>query len=504
MLGRDNPEVDDGWLCDRGRYGFEMFADAEAGRRAAAAKAARRPSWEDGDRGRGRGPARAPATARSRRSSATPPTRRASWSSGSLREALGSPHVDSRPSRGPGREALVAPRPARALGQGRATSTSADVILVLGTDPLHSSPILDLRIRKAIRRNGARLAVATERPTALDGGAEAIARYAPGEAAHFLGELAAALSAAPRTSPTPLAESLRDAGKVVVVWGERIARDGDGAADALLELADALEHRPSSEGAGLLEIPDFANARGLREAGCLPDAGPGLRARSPSSGIARTEEIRAGAGVAASSSGLILFGVDPLRDFPDTAAWEAALTAADFVVCLLDASRTRPPPRPTSSSRSRPTPRKTAPSPTPTAASSASAPPPAAPATSAPTGRSSPSSPLALGHDTGIDSQPTAFAALTERGPLLRRRSPTPSIGGRGVRWQDTPSGRDRPAGGARRPAPTRRTRLARVSRDTQRRAAASAESVPAPGAPDARLSRSAPTATSGRARSPS
>ena len=25
VLARDNPEVDDGWLCDRGRYGFEML-----------------------------------------------------------------------------------------------------------------------------------------------------------------------------------------------------------------------------------------------------------------------------------------------------------------------------------------------------------------------------------------------------------------------------------------------------------------------------------------------
>ncbi len=58
----------------------------------------------------------------------------------------------------------------------------ADAILVLGTDPLHASPILDLRIRKAIRRNGAKLAVATEQPTTLDGGAAAVARYAPGGA----------------------------------------------------------------------------------------------------------------------------------------------------------------------------------------------------------------------------------------------------------------------------------------------------------------------------------
>ena len=30
------------------------------------------------------------------------------------------------------------------------------------------------------------------------------------------------------------------------------------------------------ERSGLLEVPEAANARGLREAGCLPDAGPGL------------------------------------------------------------------------------------------------------------------------------------------------------------------------------------------------------------------------------------
>jgi NADH-quinone oxidoreductase subunit G len=29
VLARDNPEVDDGWLCDKGRYGFEMLAAEE-------------------------------------------------------------------------------------------------------------------------------------------------------------------------------------------------------------------------------------------------------------------------------------------------------------------------------------------------------------------------------------------------------------------------------------------------------------------------------------------
>ena len=43
---------------------------------------------------------------------------------------------------------------------------------------------------------------------------------------------------------------------------------------------------------------------------------------------------------------------------------------------------------------------------------------------------------LALGHDTGIDSQPSAFAALTEAVPFYAGITDA-EIGGRGVRWQD-------------------------------------------------------------------
>ena len=75
--------------------------------------------------------------------------------------------------------------------------------------------------------------------------------------------------------PRALADVLRSAGRVVVIWGDRIAREGDSAVSALLDVASALE-LDSKEGSGLLEVPELANARGLREAGCLPDAGPGL------------------------------------------------------------------------------------------------------------------------------------------------------------------------------------------------------------------------------------
>jgi NADH-quinone oxidoreductase subunit G len=449
VLGRDNAEVDDGWLCDRGRYGFEMFGDEKRvdGPRL---KGGAPTAWETAIAAaaaglRGAGPGKVAAIVGDASNEEGYLVQRL------MREALGSPHIDSRPSRGPGREALV--RLAQPELSARVRDIDdADTILVLGTDPLHSSPILDLRIRKAIRRNGARLAVATERPTALDGGAEAIARYAPGQASHFLAELAVALGSEVENVASPLAESLRGAGKVVVVWGERIARDS---VAELLVIADELK-LAGTDGAGLLEIPDTTNARGLREAGCLPDAGPGLSEPRPAfttpegenAGLVGkpTEEIRA-ALESGEITALILFGVDPLRDFPDTPAWEAAIGAADHVVVFSmhenatsakadvllplethaekDGTVTHPDGR---LQRVRP---------------SASRPGEIRPNVQVLAQLSA-----ALGHDTGIHSQPTAFAALKDAVPFYADIDDN-AIGGRGLRWQDTEAAAKAPAGGA-------------------------------------------------------
>jgi NADH-quinone oxidoreductase subunit G len=426
VVARDNAEVDDGWLCDRGRYGFEMFAAAERvdGPRLKGGAAI---SWEQAIEA-------AAAGLRAAGGRVAAIVGDASNEEGYLvqrliRDALGSPHIDSRPSRGPGREALV--RLAQpSLSAKVRDIDDADVILVLGTDPLHSSPILDLRIRKAIRRNGARLLVATERPTVLDGGAEAIARYAPGEAAHFTAELAAAIGGGENVA-TPLAESLRDAGRVVVIWGERIARDDEAAVGALLDVAAAVKME-DTDGASLLEIPDTTNARGLREVGCLPDAGPGLA--ETAAGMS-TGEIRA-ALESGELTGLLLFGVDPLRDFPDTAAWESALTAADHIVCF-------------SMHENATTAKANVLFPLETHAEKDGT-------VTHPEGRLQRVRPSAarpgdirsnvlvlselaskLGLDTGIDSQPTAFAALTEAVSFYSGIKDS-DIGGRGIRWQDT------------------------------------------------------------------
>ena len=71
---------------------------------------------------------------------------------------------------------------------------------------------------------------------------------------------------------TALANLLRDGGEdVVILWGEAIGAD---ALPALLRIAEALKLSDHA-GAGLLEVPAGTNGRGIREAGALPNAGPG-------------------------------------------------------------------------------------------------------------------------------------------------------------------------------------------------------------------------------------
>jgi NADH-quinone oxidoreductase subunit G len=432
VITRDNEDVDDGWICDKGRYGFEMFNAAERVTEPRT-KGGNKVSYEDAI-------AKAAAGLKARDGKVAAIVGDASNEEGFLiqeilRQGLHSSSIDSRPAAGPAIGAILElANPARQAKV--ADIDDADAILVLGTDPMGSSPILDLRIRKAIRRNGARLVVATERPTALDGGAEAIARYAPGQASYFVGALAAAVGGGVENIATPVAETLREAGKVVVVWGERI---GASATNELLGLADAL-NVASTEGAGLLEIPETTNARGLREAGVLPDAGPGLGALALQG--RGTEEIRQ-ALIDGDLDGVILVGVDPLRDFGDTAAWTKALDAASFVVAFStfatataakadvlfplethaekDGTVTHPDGR---LQRVRPAAGR--------------------PGDIRPGWQTLSALSLALGHDTGVTSQPTAFAALTSAVPFYGSITDS-DIGGRGIRWQETQSASNLP-----------------------------------------------------------
>ena len=310
---RDNKAVDDGWLCDKGRFGFQMIASEE--RIVEPRVGGSRADWE-----RALDAAAERLRASGERTAAIVGGQ-ASNEEGYLvqrilRGALGAANVtctDPLPAE------LLAALSAPELSASVADLDDAESILVVGADPLHAMPILDLRIRKAVRHGGARLVVASDRPTALDGGAEETVRYAPDEAASLLSALVAELGDDPtpdgpyRADSERLAGGLRP-GKTVVVYGERLGRgeDAEAALGALLRCAQEL--RAETAGAGLIGIPDGANARGLREVGCNGDL----------------DRIRQDL-IDGELDAVVLLHADPVRDLPDGPGWAEALRRARVI-----------------------------------------------------------------------------------------------------------------------------------------------------------------------------
>jgi NADH-quinone oxidoreductase subunit G len=328
---RDNAEVDDGWLCDKGRFAFQMFNSTDRITRpmVRAGDGSLSPiTWDEAvrkvaDAIRAAGPDAAAIVGGGT-------SNEEGWLVQRILRAGGSSNVDCSPN--PVDTGLLGELSRPDHGARMADLDHADAILVVGVDPLHEMPILDLRIRKAVRRSRAKLMVASEHPTALDGGAEETVRYAPGDAASFLRALAGALGAERDDGDGPfkeeaaaIAETLRGAPDQVIVWGERLWRDPE-AVDALHGCMHSLEMHKRI-GPGLLEVPEESNTRGLREVGCLPATKPGL---VPIDGGRGSTEIKEG--LLSNDLGFVLLtNADPVRTYPDSDGWRKALAGSTVV-----------------------------------------------------------------------------------------------------------------------------------------------------------------------------
>jgi len=343
VLDREHPGVDDGWLCDKGRFAYQAI---HADERITAPMVRdggvlREVSWdralEEASKALGRMTGRVGALVGGDTSN-----EEAFLVQRLVREGLGSQAVDA--AAGIDADAL------HALARPELQASVPDLefahtVLVLGTEPVDEMAIVDLRIRKGVRRNRVKLAVATPRPSSLDPNAALSVRYAPGGEAAFVTALSAALFGGEVDGPArsagadadaikALAELLRtgggDAGTgdVVVLYGQRILRGGDAVAPALLKIAGGL-NVAGREGAGLLAVPEAANGRGVVEAGALAGRGPGY---TPGAEGARDAASIAEGLQVGDLTAVLLFGTDPVRDSAAPARWDAALEKASMVV----------------------------------------------------------------------------------------------------------------------------------------------------------------------------
>jgi NADH-quinone oxidoreductase subunit G len=331
---RDNPEVNDAWLCDKGRYAFR-FPDRDR----ATTPLMRVPGLEPVSFGE------VFAAIRDRAAGG----RVAFLGGGRLtdedayamsklaRTAFGTNDLDHRLSAGPDVPVEVDRRSAAGMPVTYRDVEGAAAILVVGLDAREELPILHLRIRKAVRDRGVRAFVVHPRLTALGDVAEHIP-CRPGAEADVLEELTGASG-----EDTPLA---RAASALTEARGRGVVLAGPGLADAPGAVGMAAV-AAEGFGARFSLLPRRAGDRGALRAGVHPALLPGgRRVDDPAergqveaawSGSIPAEPGRdAGAILEAAARReidvLFLVGADPLTDFPDAGLVRRALRNTPFLV----------------------------------------------------------------------------------------------------------------------------------------------------------------------------
>jgi NADH-quinone oxidoreductase subunit G len=381
QLARTNMAVNEMWNCDKGRFGFAFVGHHSrvvAPRARNDLGAVEETSWTRA--------LRAAADRLGAALEAGGPQAVGVLTGGNLtdedayavsrfaRDVVGTDNVDFRRTVRTDQELPVLQAIAGTSGPTYEDLEHAGVIVVVGLDPEEESPILNLRLRKAVRRHGQRIVAIGPALGPLADFAWRWVRTPPAGETRILRALREMASAsepvggdrremASASEPVggetssdlaAVGQALTDAVDgadggigVVVLAGERLAAT-PGALAAAAELATA------TDGRAFAWVPRKAGARGAVDAGLLPGLLPGGRALTdggPVAGVwSRVPDVvglDARGMLQAAADGqlraLYLIGVDPIRDFEDTALARAALERVDTVVVqdLLETDTTR-------------------------------------------------------------------------------------------------------------------------------------------------------------------
>jgi NADH-quinone oxidoreductase subunit G len=394
LISRANPPVDDGWLCDRGRFTYEFVNDRQ--RLSQPLVRHHREfvpvSWDEAldtiaaaftRIGESAGPDALAGVISPKA------TNEELYLFGKLfRGAIGTNNVDHWPRSEP-IAGLPVPFGVDALHGSIADLERARVILLAGVNPIVEQPVLDLRLKKAAQR-GAKLIVVSPEPLDLDLVAThvvrapypAIPQLLAAWANLILGEdlvntaelqeradgLEEARAALAPFTPERAAEASGLSVELIAAVGRALAGqggqggEGQGDAAALLfrrELASGQPDDPyfmATTNLGLLigalgpggvfgGLVSESNAQGALDLGILPDRLPGHRRLGSPNGLREAwhTELPARPGVgwpairggASSVRGLYLLGVDPFRQGDEQALSEGdsiSLSGVEFLV----------------------------------------------------------------------------------------------------------------------------------------------------------------------------
>ncbi|QUH05248.1 NADH-quinone oxidoreductase subunit G [Saccharopolyspora erythraea] len=350
-LAGDAPEVNEEWICDKGRFGFRYVTATDRFTRPMVREGGelRPASWTEALGAAAAGLA----AARDGGGVGVLPGGRLTVEdayaySKFARIALRTNDIDFR-ARAHSAEELaflestVVGSSPESGGVTYADLEAAPAVLCVAFEPEEESPIVFLRLRKAARKRKTKVyhlgqwnSPGVEKTTVIvhDGGpvsTGSLVACPPGGEAAALAEL-----------PSEVDQALRAEGAVLVV-GERAAQ--------VPGLCSAVLRTAAATGARVAWVPRRAGERGAIEAGALPTLLPGGRPVSDAAARAEVEQSwgldvgtlpaapgRDGNAILADAaegrlSGLLVGGVDP-DDLPDPELAERALRSVGFVVSL--------------------------------------------------------------------------------------------------------------------------------------------------------------------------
>ncbi len=346
MLGVDSEPVNQGWLCDKGRYGYEWVHDpgrvrAPMVRRAGELVEVSWPEALDAAAGilrralDGGGPGSIGLLggARGTNEDAYAWVRLA-------KGVLGTDNTDCQ--LGDGLPAEVV------LGLPRATIGSLDharAIVLLGPDLEEELPVLFLRVRRAATELGVPVIEVAPRASGLTRDTAAVLRHAPGESGAITAQLARALAGDGTASGDGQIERAATAidgreGDIVVVLGRQSLAEPPG---AVVQAAAALAALP---GVSFLSSLRRGNVHGALDVGLTPGFLPGrvtldaARERYASSwgAVPPARGLDAFGMLEAARDGrldaLVLLGAEPLADFPDRALARAAVDSVEHLIAV--------------------------------------------------------------------------------------------------------------------------------------------------------------------------
>ncbi|HEX6796621.1 MAG TPA: NADH-quinone oxidoreductase subunit NuoG [Ktedonobacterales bacterium] len=361
QYSRTNDHIDDGWLCDRGRWDVALINSPQRLRTPLIRREGKlEPAgWEEALRlvaTRFREVRESQGARAIGGIGSTHTTNEESYLFQKLlRAGLGTNNIDHFHGRFPAPTAAAGGLPWVWTDSIEGLDNASHIVL-LGTDTYTRQPIIDLRIRKAIR-NGAHVYVLTPEPARLDRYAAGTMRYAAGHTAAIAAALlnvvaSEGLARGPRAdragevaarvaqmTPEQAAESagvdpaaLRDLARelagakaATILYDELATREpgGETLAQDVLDLALLTDNfgRPS---AGCGPLLSAANSLGARDMGVLPDLLPGYRpvtdaAARSALGSAWNASIPSDAGydydamLSGAVKALYVMGADPAR-----------------------------------------------------------------------------------------------------------------------------------------------------------------------------------------------